>query len=537
MISYAQNGEDVVLARALPSASGFYVDVGASHPDIASVTKYFYDLGWSGINIDPRGDVIELLRERRPRDTNLEFAAGATDGSVDFYVVVEDPDLSTMDSSDRDFLEQRGYTVTTQRVQVRTLDSIFIRHGVAEIDFLKVDVEGSEQDVLVGLDLNRWKPRVLVVESVRPWSSERTDDAWRGMLEDRGYKEGGFDGINLYFAHTDDSEVLGKLAPASALDKFQTAARVALDAELGRVRAYVRDLESEVDRNRRQQEELLAHIRQLGSSWPPRADIVNIQSGRLFSGDRSSFRSATDTRSSALRIAVISPPHSGDDLLARLLSEAIGADEIEFGHPGDVDWEHLPEEFVLRLHWQSTRRLRAVLNEKGIRVVGLARHPFDLLLSMNASVKSADDRLDSAASEESQEARLRTAGLSDETFIRWATSEPIKESVSITAGWWKSPSTVRVVYEELLSDPEGTVLRTLEDCGLGGSIDRSHLASLIARSRLRTVAAHPSDSTGPKATTWIRAFTPVDLKILFTAYSTTLKALGYASTSAASTLS
>ena len=72
-ISYAQNNEDVILNRVFKNVDkGFYIDVGAQHPEIDSVTKSFYDKGWHGINIEPSREWYELLEEQRKRDVNLD---------------------------------------------------------------------------------------------------------------------------------------------------------------------------------------------------------------------------------------------------------------------------------------------------------------------------------------------------------------------------------------------------------------------------------------------------------------------------------
>ena len=71
-ISYAQNGEDVMLTRALKHIErGFYIDVGANHPSDDSVTKAFYDRGWRGLNIEPLPEHIAQLRAARLRGINL----------------------------------------------------------------------------------------------------------------------------------------------------------------------------------------------------------------------------------------------------------------------------------------------------------------------------------------------------------------------------------------------------------------------------------------------------------------------------------
>ena len=83
-VSYAQNFEDVLLHRVFGGQdTGFYVDAGAYHPVVGSVTKAFYDRGWSGINVEP-GSVFAELAAGRPRDVNLQMAVGDRAGEAVF---------------------------------------------------------------------------------------------------------------------------------------------------------------------------------------------------------------------------------------------------------------------------------------------------------------------------------------------------------------------------------------------------------------------------------------------------------------------
>src|SRR6267142_4363248 len=86
VISYAQNFEDVMLNRVFCGRNkGFYVDVGAADPITLSVTKWFYDLGWSGINIEPHPEFYQRLVAMRPKDVNLNCGAGARRGEAAFF--------------------------------------------------------------------------------------------------------------------------------------------------------------------------------------------------------------------------------------------------------------------------------------------------------------------------------------------------------------------------------------------------------------------------------------------------------------------
>ena len=246
MISYAQNREDVVLDRALHAPDGFYVDVGAASPVIASVTRHFYDLGWHGINIEPQAPYAEELRLGRPRDQTVEAVAGAASGTCTFHIVESDPDLSTYDPSRLRDLADEGERTSTEVIEVVTLDAVLDAARPAAIDFLKIDVEGAERDVLLGIDLRRWRPRVIVVEATFSNSQVPNYDKWEDLVIDRGYGYASFDGINRYYVADEEADLADLLAPANVLDDFVPASMVLIDEELERLRGYIAHLEREI---------------------------------------------------------------------------------------------------------------------------------------------------------------------------------------------------------------------------------------------------------------------------------------------------
>ena len=263
MISHAQNSEDVILDRALRADTGFYVDVGVASPTIASVTKHFYDLGWSGINIEPLPSYAAELRLERPRDTTIEAVAGSAPGRSTLYVVETDPDLSTLDSERQVELAAEGEATTPREVDVVTLDQVLEEAGPATIDFLKIDVEGAERDVLEGLDLNRWRPRVLVVESTAPNAQVPTHQQWEDLVTGRGYRYASFDGINRYYVPEEESLLAGLLGPANVLDHFQPQSVVLLHDEIDRLRTYVAQLELEISQKNEEMAKAEAYARRL----------------------------------------------------------------------------------------------------------------------------------------------------------------------------------------------------------------------------------------------------------------------------------
>src|ERR1700737_1473289 len=98
MISYAQNFEDVMIARLFDDTHrGFYVDVGAAPPNFLSVTRHFYDRGWSGVNVEPTFRFYPLLCEDRPRHINLQCAIGNGPRFATLYEIPDYAENSTLD--------------------------------------------------------------------------------------------------------------------------------------------------------------------------------------------------------------------------------------------------------------------------------------------------------------------------------------------------------------------------------------------------------------------------------------------------------
>lgn len=142
MISYAQNFEDVILNRAFGGKTeGFYIDVGAWDPVVDSVTKHFYDLGWSGINIEPAAEAYRALQTERPRDLNLRVALGDRGETRDFYEVA-DSGLSTLRCDLLSDLPKYGFDHVVRSVEVATLKHLCQSYVDGPIDFMKIDVEG-----------------------------------------------------------------------------------------------------------------------------------------------------------------------------------------------------------------------------------------------------------------------------------------------------------------------------------------------------------------------------------------------------------
>lgn len=215
LISYAQNGEDVLLDRLFTGGPpGFYIDVGANDPVQHSVTKHFYDQGWRGINIEPAPGSFARLQAERPRDVNLHLGVSDQESTLVFYDTPSASGWATFSPAQAENLRAQGFQVIERRVPVSTLAQVCERHVDGPIDFLKIDAESHEREVLAGADFTNWRPRAVLIEA-------NGVALWEPGLLAADYLFACFDGVNRFYLRAEDRDLLPRLAvPVNALDDF-----------------------------------------------------------------------------------------------------------------------------------------------------------------------------------------------------------------------------------------------------------------------------------------------------------------------------
>ena len=190
-VHFSQEGEDILLSRLfVGQSSGFYVDIGAHHPRRFSNSHWAYQRGWSGINIDATPGIVKLFERMRPRDTTIETCIAESTGEMEFFLFAESA-LNTTGRDRKDAME--AYTSSPgERVVVpaERLESLLDRHfqeGRGAIDFMSIDVEGSEMAVLRSNDWARYRPRVIVIEVLGQILDNLGESEEIRFLSDLGY--------------------------------------------------------------------------------------------------------------------------------------------------------------------------------------------------------------------------------------------------------------------------------------------------------------------------------------------------------------
>ena len=190
-LAYSQEGEDLVLARIFEGQyEGFYVDIGAHHPLKFSNTQLFYARGWRGINIDACPGSMELFNRLRPRDINLELAISDEPKSLTYYEFNENA-LNGFDKS----MVAKAESFSFKVVGTRTIQTVTLAHVLDKylpsgqtIDFMNVDVEGLDEQVLRSNNWNKYRPRILLAEEVEThnWQAVSQSGLVK-MLGEHGY--------------------------------------------------------------------------------------------------------------------------------------------------------------------------------------------------------------------------------------------------------------------------------------------------------------------------------------------------------------
>ncbi len=196
-LSYSQQGEDMILKTLLNKEKGFYIDVGAFDPALYSNTKIFYDRGWNGINIEPDLRGFRKFKKKRPRDINFNYAVGFKNEEKIFHMFNQ----RALNTFSEELAAERSQKekMTKAKINIKPLSEILDEAKIKqEIDFLNIDVEGWEMEVLRSNNWNKYLPKIILTEI---YGDVFASEAFL-FLENLGYKFYVKLGITAIFLHS-----------------------------------------------------------------------------------------------------------------------------------------------------------------------------------------------------------------------------------------------------------------------------------------------------------------------------------------------
>lgn len=167
--AYSQEGEDILLSRIFEGKKdGFYLDIGAHHPKRFSNTYLFYQKGWRGINIDPIPGIMKKFEVERPEDINLEIAIGEKEIELNYFNFKEKALNTFSEELANQYQNEDWELENIIKVKTYPLDKILNQYLPINttIDFISIDVEGLDLQVLISNNWLKYRPLIVLVESL-----------------------------------------------------------------------------------------------------------------------------------------------------------------------------------------------------------------------------------------------------------------------------------------------------------------------------------------------------------------------------------
>lgn len=200
---YSQFGEDEILAKIFNEKNnGLCIEVGANDGINDSTTMYFEKIGWDCILVEPNPVLCNLIRASRSA-TLVEVAASDRSGEATLFVAEgaeRAHGVSTISSSEESLskITSYGFSYREIKVQTKTLEEILNEVKLdGQIDFISIDVEGHELEVLKGFSVERWSPTVILLEDNSNYDNPDVSDYLRKV----DYLPFLRTGVNNWYAH------------------------------------------------------------------------------------------------------------------------------------------------------------------------------------------------------------------------------------------------------------------------------------------------------------------------------------------------
>lgn len=200
-LAYSQTGEDIIIRNILESVKkGFYIEVGSNEPIQHSNTFGLYQQGWRGITIDANINMVNMHKKIRPNDAAICAAVSDEEKEVTFYEF----DMDEISTIDTEFYDRHKSIQKVNRqitLRTRTLNSLIEENLPAStsIDLLSIDVEGHDYNVLNSINLDKFRPKLIVIEMHSFDLTQPFNNAIYSKMIKSSYRLAGYATWNGYF--------------------------------------------------------------------------------------------------------------------------------------------------------------------------------------------------------------------------------------------------------------------------------------------------------------------------------------------------
>jgi FkbM family methyltransferase len=173
------------------SQQGFFLDVGANEPKKGSQTWFLEEQGWRGILVEPQARLAEKLRVERPQSRVFQVACGAPGHPAEMTLHIAE--AASQSSLRKHLIGAKTKYVDAQVVKIMTIDEILAEAGNPALDYVSIDVEGTQLEVLRGFSLRRHQPRLVLVED------HLNNLAAHRLVQQQGYRLVKRTGLNNWY--------------------------------------------------------------------------------------------------------------------------------------------------------------------------------------------------------------------------------------------------------------------------------------------------------------------------------------------------
>lgn len=208
--SFSQFREDLFLLEIFKNSKNLVcIDVGANDGNYGSNSALLELHGWSCVLVEPNADLCKQILAKRKPYKLFEYAASSKESEVTLYLVKGGAlahGLSTLvpNKENMERIESNNFSYEQTKVRSKTLDSMLLEAKVTNVDVVSIDVEGHELEALKGLSIEKWNPRIFILEDNSMFKSNDISV----YMSTYGYKPFFRTGVNDWYAHSSDSELV-----------------------------------------------------------------------------------------------------------------------------------------------------------------------------------------------------------------------------------------------------------------------------------------------------------------------------------------